>query len=133
MKITGTVRVNPPAQIMKEHGLDSNGSVQKFHTQNVLRRIQKYMPYRSGALIKLMIISSPISEPLINVPGPTARYLYYGKAMEGKAPMRVTDRDLHYTTTQNPQAGPLWDRRLLAAEKDTMRQELQDFVDRGQV
>lgn len=134
MNITGriSVKIKPTGQIMKDHGVLPNGAVQRFHTQNVIRRIQKYMPYRSGATIKLMIVQSPISEPLIHIDVPYARYLYYGKAMEGKAPKTVTARDLHYTTTKNPLAGPFWDRRLLAAEKDAMRQELQDFVDRGQ-
>jgi len=131
MKITGTIRVNPPAQIIKNHGLDPSGSVQRFHTQNVIRRIQKYMPFRTGTTIKLMIAQSPISEPLIHVDVPYARYLYYGKAMKGRAPKVPTDKDLIYTTTKNPQAGPFWDRRLLAAEKDAMRQDLQDYVDRG--
>ena len=130
MNIVGKVSVKPPAQVVKELGLGRGGDVQKFHTQNVIRRIQKFMPYRSGMLIKLMIAQSPISDPFVNIDAPQARYLYYGKAMEGKAPKTVTDRDLHYTTTKNPQAGPFWDRRLSAAEGKTMQSELQDYVDR---
>lgn len=130
MNITGKITVKPPSQIVKELGTGRGGAVQMFHTQNVIRRIQKFMPYRSGALIKLMIAQSPVSEPFVNIDAPPARYLYYGKAMEGKPPKRVTDRDLHYTITKNPQAGPFWDRRLLAAEKSVMQKELQDFADR---
>ena len=131
MTITGKITVKPPKQIMQDHGVLPGGAIQQFHTQNVIRRIQKYMPYRSGTTIKLMIAQSPIDEPFIHIDVPYARYLYYGKAMEGKAPKTVTNRDLHYTTTKNPQAGPFWDRRLLAAEKGVMRQELQDYVNRG--
>lgn len=133
MNTTGTVSINikPTAQIIAEHGLAPNGRVQKFHTQNVIRRIQKFMPFRSGATVKIMIAQSPTSEPFVHINTPYARYLYYGKAMEGPPPKTVTNRDLHYTTTHNPQAGPFWDRRLLAAEKETMRQELQDYVNRG--
>ena len=133
MNITGriSVKLNPISQIMRDHGVLPGGAVQQFHTQNVIRRIQKYMPFLSGTTIKLMIAQSPMSEPLITIDEPQARYLYYGKAMEGKAPMTVTNRDLHYTLTKNPQAGPFWDRRLLAAEKENMRQELQNYVDRG--
>lgn len=135
MNVTGriVVKIKPVNQIMRDHGVLPSGAVQRFHTQNVIRRIQKYMPYRTGALIKLMIAQSPISEPFVVIDAPQARYLYYGKAMEGPPPKVVTDRDLHYTLTKNPQAGPFWDRRLLAAEKEAMRQELQDFVDRGTV
>ena len=130
MKITGRIKVNPPQQIIKNHGLDRSGDVQRHHTANVIRRIQKYMPYRSGMLIKLMIVQSPVSEPFVRIEAPQARYLYYGKAMEGKAPKVVTERNLRYTTTKNPQAGPYWDRRLMAAEKADMRADLQRYVDR---
>jgi hypothetical protein len=132
MNITGKITVNmkPVNQIMKRLGVDAGGAVQQFHTANVIRRIQKYMPYRSGALIKLMIAQSPISEPFVRVEAPQARYLYHGKAMEGKAPKTVTDRDLKYTTTKNPQAGPFWDRRLKAAEGKAMQSDLQAYVER---
>ena len=40
-------------EILQEVGLDEQGDTQMFHTKNVLRRIQKYMPYRTGATIKL--------------------------------------------------------------------------------
>lgn len=132
MRITGkiTVDMKPVNQILKAKGLTAGGDVQRFHTQNVLHRIQKYMPYRTGALIKNTIANSPIEEPFIVVPGPTARYLYYGKAMEGAPPKTVTDRDLVYTKTKNPFAGPFWDRALKAAELPAMQADLQRYVNR---
>lgn len=42
-------------EILREVGLDEQGDTQMFHTKNVLRRIQKYMPYRTGATIKLTV------------------------------------------------------------------------------
>ena len=88
------------------------------------------MPYRTGALIKNTRANSPIEEPFIVVPEPTARYLYYGKAMEGPPPKTVTDRDLVYTKTKNPLAGPYWDRALKAAELPAMQADLQRYVNR---
>lgn len=132
MNVVGRVRVDmrPVKAIMKAKGLTVDGDVQQFHTANVLRRIVKYMPYRTGGLIKLTQISSPVTKPQIFVPGPAARYLFYGKAMEGPAPKRVTDRDLQYTKTKNPQAGPFWDRTLVAAEGSALRTDLQNFINR---
>lgn len=125
------VKINSTSKILKDHGLDKNGKVQMFHTQNILRRIQKYMPYRHGDLIKLMIASTNIREPKIVVPGPTAKYLYYGYAMEGTAPKRVTNRELNYTKTKNANAGPLWDKRLIAAEKKAIAAETENYARRG--
>lgn len=132
MNVVGRVKVDirPAKAILKAKGLTVDGDIQRFHTGNALRRIVKYMPYRTGALIKQTQISSPITEPRIVVPGPTARYLYYGKVMVGPPPKQVTERDLMYTKTKNPQAGPRWDRALIAAEGDAMRADLQRYVNR---
>lgn len=150
MNVVGRIKVDmaPVGAIMKRLGVTAHGDVQRFHTANALRRIQKYMPYRSGALIKLMIVQSPTDEPFIHVDAPQARMLYYGKVMVDPVthaagfltqngwrsrkgvPKVVSDRDIEYDKTKNPQAGPFWDRNLMAAEGDVMQQDLQDYVDR---
>ena len=151
MKITGkiTLDMKPVNQILKAKGLLPGGAVQRFHTQNVLRRIVKYMPYRTGATIKLTQAQSPISGDAVNTFVPYARYLHEGKVMvnaaTGKGPayipnvgyrfpkgskLRATDRPLTYTTTKNPEAGPAWGRRLMAAEGDAMLNDLKNYVRR---
>lgn len=124
------IKLNLPAagRLIRRKGLHPHGDVQRFHTANVLARIQKYMPYRSGATIKLTINQTDVNRPLIVTDTPYAKYLYYGVAMEGKAPMTVTDRPLQYTTTKNPQAGPFWDRRLVANEGRAMVADLQKYL-----
>lgn len=124
------LKLNPTSQILRDQGLNESGDVQRFHTQNVLRRITKYMPYRSGATIKITIAQTNISKPEIVTDVPYGKYLYYGKAMEGPAPKVLTDRDLQYTKTKNPQAGPFWDRALVAAEKAVLERELQAYINR---
>ena len=122
------VDIKPVSQIIHNKGLSPSGDVQRFHTNNVLRRIQKYMPYRTGSTIKMMIAQTDTSKPEIVLDVPYAKYLYYGKAMEGRAPKRVTDRDLVYTKTKNPNAGPFWDRALVAAEGDAMAEDVQRYL-----
>lgn len=122
--------LHPVSRILKTKGLTSDGSVQAFHTQNVLRRIVKYMPYRTGSTIKLTIAQTDINKPYIVTDVPYAKYLYYGKVMEGSAPRTVTNRNLQYTLTKNPQAGPFWDRALVAAEMPALQRELQAYIDR---
>lgn len=150
MGIVGSIKVDmaPVSALMKRLGVTAQGDVQRFHTANVRRRIQRYMPFRSGALIKLMIVQSPVDEPFIHVDAPQARMLYYGKVMVDPkthaagfltengwrsrkgVPKVVSSRDIKYDKAKNPQAGPFWDRRLMAAEGAVMQQELQDYVDR---
>lgn len=151
MKITGkiTLDMKPVNQILRTKGLTAGGDVQRFHTQNVLRRIQKYMPYRSGATIKTMIVQTDIDKPEIVLDVPYGKFLYHGVLMvdpvTGAAgfkdkdgqwsswkerPKVKSDRPITYTKTKNPQAGPYWDRALKAAEQPAMQADLQRYVNR---
>ena len=107
--IVGSVKVDsrPVEEILRRKGLTVNGDVQRFHTANVLRRIVRYMPYRTGATIKLTQAQSPVSRPEINTFVPYARYLHEGKVMvnaeTGQGPGVI------------PGIGPRWRRAALLA------------------
>lgn len=138
--MSGNVKLflNPVSQILREKGLSVSGDVQRFHTQNVMRRIVKYMPYRTGGTIKLTIAQTNIHKPEIVTDAPCGKFLFYGKVMVGihsgsawahkGEPKKVTSRDLKYTKTKNPQAGPRWDRALSAAEGAAMAADLQRYI-----
>ena len=117
-------------RLLRDKGLSSDGSVQAFHTQNVMRRIVKYMPYRTGATIKKTILDTDINKPYIVTNVPYGKYLYYGKVMVGPPPKQVTDIPLRYTTTKNLKAGPFWDRALIAAEMPALQADLQRYINR---
>lgn len=145
---TAELTMKDANQIIKDKGLAPDGDAQAFHTQNVLRRIKKYMPFVSGALYKMTQIQTDIRKPEIVTDAPQAQYLFYGKVMvdpklrvagfmtpEGwrsrKGVVKVlTGRDLEYTKTKNPMAGPRWDRALSAAEGRAMAEDLQRYMDR---
>ena len=149
MSIVGNIKVNsrPVAEILRRKGLDINGDVQQFHTANVLRRIVRYMPNRTGDTIKLTIDQSPISKPAINTFTPYARYLHEGKVMvnaaTGKGPAYIpgvgyryrkgttlvaTDRPLDISRAKNKDAGPYWGQRLMEKEGDAMLADLKNYV-----
>lgn len=141
------VKCKSASQIIRDHGLDRNGDVQRYWTNIVNRRLSRYMPYRSGALSSKLKYVSGLAE--ITVAAPYARYQYYGKVMidpkinaagfltkdgtwrSRKGAVKVlTDRPLDYDTTKNERAGPFWDRRLMAAEKSAMLQEIREYIRR---
>jgi len=122
------VEMKPVNAIITRLGIGRGGDVQQFFTNTINRRIKKYMPFRSGVLATKLKHVSGSAE--VTVLGPYARYQYYGKVMEGRAPKRVTDRDLVYTKTKNPLAGPFWDRALMAAEGEQIVAEVQHYVNR---
>lgn len=107
-------------EILQEVGLDEQGDTQMFHTKNVLRRIQKYMPYRTGATIKLTVAQTDPRVPEIVIEEPQAVYLYNGVSRSGKP--------LNYTKTKNPLAGGHWDRALVAAEGDALATDLERYI-----
>lgn len=117
-----SIKLNPMPQISKRIGIDRRGQVQKFWTTMVLRRIQRYMPFKTGETIKLTIAQTDINTPEIITDTPYARYLYYGVSKTGKP--------LNYTKTKNPDAGAFWDRSLKAAEMSAMTSELQAYIKR---
>jgi len=136
------------AELIQRKGFGPSGDVQKFHTQNVLRRIKKYMPFVSGATYKLTENQTDINKPEIVLRAPHARYIFLGMKMidpkinasgfltpEGwrsrKGSVKVlTGESLNYNRSKNPSAGPHWDRTLVAAEGKVLVAELQQFIDR---
>ena len=143
------LKINSIPQTIRRLGLDASGDVQRFHTNNVLRRIKKYMPYISGSLYKMTVAQTDISKPLIVTKAPQAGYLFIGKKMvnakTGKGPALIpgvgfrykrgtilmpTNIPLNYTKTKNPHAGPRWDRTLVAREGKAMVADVQKYVDR---
>lgn len=127
-------------QIIKDKGLDPGGDVQMFHTQNVLRRILKYMPAKTGMTQKVTIAQTDIRKPQIITNTPYAKFLFYGKLMLGDktdSPVaqkgetkHVTDVPLQYNTSMNAKAGPRWDEALQAAESAALAADLQRYIKR---
>ena len=125
-------------------GLNKTGRAQVFHTQNIMRRMLKYMPMETGQFTKNMVISSATT---ISITAPQAKYLYYGNRMvnskTGKGPRYIpgvgyrwqkgatltpTAQPLKYTKTFHPLAGPYWDQRLIANEKTEIVDELKAYI-----
>lgn len=144
-----TVNMKPVSQVMKKLGVDKRGDVQRNFTQMAANRIEKYLPYRTGMFAKAMFMN--ITPTTITHPGPYARFLYYGKLMvdpvTGAAgyfnkkkdqwqsrtkaphvPKVESNRPITYSTHKNAQAGPFWDKRMMASEGDALQQEIQNYV-----
>lgn len=147
--IVAHLKMNSIGKILKEKGLDNTGDVQMFHTQNVLRRITKYMPFRTGMTIKVTIAQTDIRKPEITTNVPYGQFLWRGKVMRnaktGNGPSMVpgvglryrkgsvlkpVPRDIEYTKNKNKKAGPYWDKAVSTNEGDAMRADLQRFIDR---
>lgn len=141
------VEMKPVNTILTNLGVNKTGRVQSFLTNTINRRITAYMPYRTNFLsTKAKFIKSPTE---IEVLAPYARVMYYPNVMvnakTGKGPadipgvgyrfpkgsvLKPSDRKWDYSTEHNPKAGPFWDKRLMAAERKSIAQEVQNFARR---
>lgn len=142
---SAVLHMNPSSAVIKRLGLHPSGDRQMFHTQNVLRRIVKYMPYTTGATIKLTQAQTNIRKPEIVLDAPHGEYIFRGKVMvdpaTGAAGFKTTEgwrsrkdcikvltnRDLKYNKSKNTKAGPRWDRAVSAAEGRAMAADLQRY------
>lgn len=139
--------LKPVQRMIVDLGLSKDGDAQRFWTMDVMRRMIRYMPYRTGATATKLTFLRSSTE--IETAAPYARMLYYGKVMvdskTGKGPMNIpgvglryrkgtilkaTDRDIKFDHTKNLLAGPKWDKRLVAAEGAQMVSDLQAYLDR---
>ena len=143
-----TLTMKEANEIIAEKGMAPGGDVQAFHTQNVLRRIKKYMPFVTSALYKTTVIQTDIRKPDIVTDAPQAKYLFYGKKMidpktgvagfmtpdgwrSRKGCVKVlTNIPLQYNQSKNSQAGPRWDVAVSTNEGPAMAADLQRFINR---
>lgn len=127
MRLEIKIDMKPINDVLKRLGVDPTGDVQSEVTKNISNRLFKYIPHRSGVLRKSKFITSPTT---IGVNQPYAAYQYFGKVMVGPPPKVATDRPLRYNTSGKPLAGPLWDKRMMAAEGKQIAAEIQAYVNR---
>lgn len=139
------VDMKPVNTILKRLGVTPDGDVQLFVTKTVSHRMTRYMPYRSGVLAdNKKKIKSPTE---ILVDGPYVHYQYEGVVWvdpvthaagfltangwrsRKHVPKVETSRPLDYDHSKNPEAGPHWDRRLMAAEGDAIAADVQEYID----
>lgn len=149
MKLKVKIDIPSANQLIRDLGIDPSGAVQMFHTMNVLKRLKRYMPFRTGMTYKIAVAQTDIRKPEIVIDTPGARYAYEGKKMvnakTGKGPgvipgvgpryrkgtiLKATEENLVYTKTKNPLAGPHYDRTLAAQEGDAMAEDLRRFIER---
>ena len=146
--VVAYLEMNSVDKVIRDKGLNETGDVQQSHTANVLRRITKYMPFLFGMLIKLTIAQTNIKKPEIVTDAPEGQYLFRGKVMvdpktgaagfmtpdgwrSRKGCVKVrTNRDLKYTKTKNPRAGPRWDIAVSTREGAAMAADVQRYIAR---
>nr|DAU00047.1 MAG TPA: Minor capsid protein [Caudoviricetes sp.] len=103
--------------------------VQEYVDSEVLRLSMPYIPRQSGMLQKSGQLGTVIGSGEVIYNAPYSRYQYYGKVMVGRAPKRLTDRDLTYQGA--PKRAALWFERMKADKLDKILKGAQRLIERG--
>lgn len=106
-----SVQMNKVGTIKAKLGLEANGKIQKFFTEDCYRHMDKYVPMDKGNLRTIV----DLQQNSITYEVPYASYQYYGERKDG------THKVKHYTT---PGTGTYWDRRMVSAEMDDIIKEV---------
>lgn len=114
-------------KVFVDIGLTPDGKTTKFMTSTVAKHMDKYVPFRTGALAETVVING---KPTTNVTAKRityeqeyASYVYKGLSKYGKP--------LNYDKSKHSYAGAYWDERCMTAEKDTIIREIQRYINRG--
>ncbi len=119
--ITAVCNLNGLEKMLRSRGLESGGMVSLVTAQIIAREMDPYVPMAAGASAHMKNRRRVEADGVV-YPGPYARYLYFGKVMIGRAPKRVTDRDLKYHGA--PKRGAFWDKRMWRAKKKKVVREV---------
>lgn len=94
-------------ELRRKLGVDERGDVQRHVTQEVMRRMEPYLPLREGTLRASM----RMAPTAIRVSTPYARAQFFGVTRAGK--------QFRYEKT-GAKVGPHWDRRMVAEQGEAI-------------
>lgn len=114
------VSFNPIKTLLNERGLDSGGKVQKVIDGEVLRRSDKYVPFRTGFLKKSGILGTKIGSGEVIYNAPYADKNYYHNAGRGKQ-----------GTATGGLRGKFWFERMKADHLQDIIKTAQNSVDKS--
>lgn len=135
------LQLKPNPVIIADLGLEPNGEVHAFFTNECYKAMDKYVPYDNGDLRS----NVDVQTDKIIYESPYAKYQYYGKKMvmsNGKSAFynpdygfwskkgekkTLTDEDLVYHT---PGTGSYWDEKMWTAEGEDVVRRTQNYFDK---
>lgn len=131
MNFTCKVKMNNANQIIKDHGLDDNGTVTKFLRNTVDRFCDPYIPFKTGPLKNNKQYPNNHS---IKYVSPYAHYHYKGKKAEGPSRPKGVKRTISNVSMKYsgaPKRGPEWDKRMMNDRRIDVCRDVERFIKNG--
>lgn len=125
------VKMHSASQIIRDHGLDENGSVQAKLLSDFDRFMDPYIPMDSGTLKNTKTYPNKHS---IKYTSPYAHYMYKGKVATGSSRPKGVKRTISNIPLKYqgaPKRGAEWDKRMWNDRKNDILRDLQNVIKRG--
>lgn len=125
------LKLNSFNKIIKDHGLNANGSVTRFLRDDVDRLCDPYIPMASGLLKNTKTYPSNHE---IRYTSPYAHYMYKGKKAVGPSRPKgvkrtISNMPLKYQGA--PKRGAEWDKRMMNDRKKDIIKDVENFIKNG--
>lgn len=114
----GEVHLIPTEKIIKKLGIEPNGRIQAFFTEDCLKRMDKYVPMRDTPLRT----TTDVQSNSITYQSIYANYQYHGMRRDGTHVVK------NYTT---PGTGSYWDRKMVSAEINELIEDVENAIKKG--
>ena len=125
------VKMKDSKQIIKDHGLEEGGKVNKFLRDTVYRLYEPYTPRDQGDLYRQ--VTYPNNHSIKHIE-PYSHYLYKGsKAIGASKPKgvkrKISNQPLQYQGA--PKRGKEWDKRMMNDRRKEVCKDVENFIKRG--
>lgn len=123
-------KMNSVNKILKDHGLNEDGRVQKRLTTTADRLMNPFIPFEGGNLRRLKSYPSPSK---IRYTSPYSHYQYKGLKAKGASKpkgirRKISNEKLQYHT---PGTGSEWDKLMMEKKGKELIKDIQNYIKRG--
>ena len=128
------IKMNSANKIIKDHGLEKDGSVNAFLRDEVERLSDPYVPFQPGSgYLAHNDITHP-SNHEIKYNAPYAHYMYKGKKAVGASRPKgvkrtISNQPLNYQGA--PKRGAEWDKRMMRDKGKQVAKDVERYIKNG--
>lgn len=119
------IKIKPASVIVAELGLEPNGRIHNFFTNECARQMDRYVPFDTGALAGTVITNGSTNPKNV-----TVNTIIYDQEYARKVYFKIGIKK--YSLDKHPQAGPFWDKRMWSAKKEDILQAVRKEIKKGE-
>ena len=105
------IQMDDKDRILLKRHLGTDGKAHTYLANQMIRLSDPYVPMDTGTMKNLVHITPGGNGVYIIYPAIYSRYHWHGKVMIGRAPKKVTNKNMNY---RDPRRGPYWVQRMWA-------------------